>query len=245
MTAHALGLATIILTQLGVVLADPQTPWPQKLIAALGTVAATIFADTKTKTATWNIIIACAGFTAPVLTYVLGTMQSGTLAANLVTVAIGVAVRLAALKNAANAIPPAAVVLLLLGGLTLGSCASLQRNQNQIVCAAIQTVKNAPALMQEVQGCANNHATAADVLSCLSALAATGSTWTRDEVACFAATAAGIESCPAVPTVAEDVTGGLRVSVPGPSLQWRASPAALKLRQAVEASGWRFAGVAP
>lgn len=97
MTGHLSGLIAIIAVQLGAVFADGTTPWPAKIAAALATLFTLVVADRTKQQQITTVVVGLIGLAVPLLTFALTKMHPGALAANLVTVVLGVFVRLPAL----------------------------------------------------------------------------------------------------------------------------------------------------
>ena len=142
--------------------------------------------------------------TALVLLASLGTAITGVVPpAVAVTVAAVAAIMLRfgrALQGGASVIPPAAttvkaLVLFLLAGSLLASCAWWQKHEPQFDCAAIATVDDASQLISIVVQCEQIAVTPAAILPCIEGAA--GSKWTQDILNCFEAASQGKTACPA------------------------------------------------
>lgn len=72
--------------------------------------------------------------------------------------------------------------------ITTTSCAWFQKNEAKFVCAAESTITDAPELVAIVTECAAISVDTANIVPCI--LAAAGSKWTEDVVACIANTVA-------------------------------------------------------
>jgi urease alpha subunit len=77
------------------------------------------------------------------------------------------------------------VLLLLAASLALtASCAWFQKNEPRIICAGESTVADMPELVAIITECATIAVSAENVVPCI--LAAAGSKWTEDVIACAA-----------------------------------------------------------
>ena len=101
------------------------------------------------------------------------------------------------------------VILLLAASLALtASCAWFQKNEPRIICAGESTVADAPELVAIITKCATIAVSAENVVPCI--LAAAGSKWTEDIIACVAnaqATQASQASQASPPVATGTVTG--------------------------------------
>ena len=142
--------------------------------------------------------------TALVLLASLGTAITGVVPpAVAVTVAAVAAIMLRfgrALQGGASVVPAAsttvkALVLFLLAGSLFAGCAWWQKHEQQIDCAAIAAVEDAPLLISIVTQCEEIAVDLAAVLPCIQGAA--GSKWTNDVMSCFYAASQGKTACPA------------------------------------------------
>ena len=80
----------------------------------------------------------------------------------------------------------------------LTSCAWWQKHGEQIDCAALATVTNAPQLLAIVEGCLVIAVSPAAIPACIEAAAE--NKWTSDVIQCFTAAAQNKTKCPAYDT---------------------------------------------
>ena len=81
----------------------------------------------------------------------------------------------------------ARIIVLLLAAAALAqtaSCAWFQKNEPKLICAGTETIADAPELVAIVTECATIAVSAENIVPCI--LAAAGSKWTEDVIACVA-----------------------------------------------------------
>lgn len=110
MTKHLAGIVGILAVQFGIIFADNTTPLAAKIATLLATSFVLCFADVTKRAAAVNVILSFVALATVVLTFALTKMTATTAAANVVTVALGVLVRLPALLQTTR-LPPTAVAI--------------------------------------------------------------------------------------------------------------------------------------
>ena len=137
-----------------------------------------------------------------VLGILLSHVPGGSTTAVLISLALAFLTKLptivAFLKGIASQLGgggSAAKALILGIVLSLASCAWWQKHEQQIDCAAIAAVEDAPLLISIVTQCEEIAVDLAAVLPCIQGAA--GSKWTNDVMSCFYAASQGKTACPA------------------------------------------------